>query len=466
MSLSVTNERLNSVKLFIYCTLVLQPVSILNAVAENMVEVKASSFYMGENDIQDDEEPIHLVRVSSFHVDRYEVTVGDWEEVRDWALLNDYEFSLEQYYPLRGSSYNSETSANSYPMNMINWFDALKWCNARSEYFGRKPVYYLNAAKSEVYISGEIEIDETFVEWDASGYRLPTEAEWEKAARGGRIGMKYPWGSAIDGSKANYKLSGDPFDDGTTPVGYYNGKQEIKYRLNSLGGERQTPENEFHFGLYDVVGNVSEWCWDWYDEDWYDDPRSLTEDTAGPNPKTVSTSTLKKVHRGGGFKNGPSSSQGEPLRLAFRHVQFPSVSMKSIGLRCVRSDEEDTLWSGAKPLGSESSHWFHLNWLGYFYSSYISSSKGAEFGWVYHNEFGWVYPMGKGSYDNWIFFPTNPTGTQGYWMWTTKYAYPYFYKYEEKKWHWYEYLKVSFNSISFERFLDKEKIEWDFPFNN
>ena len=128
-------------------------------------------------------------------------------------------------------------------MNMINWYDAVKWCNARSEYHGRKPVYYHSNNKNEVYKTGELEISESFVDWYASGYRLPTEAEWEKAARGTIAGMKYPWGSSIDGSIANYKLSGDPFDDATTPVGYFNGKQRIVYRLNSLAGEKN-PKTE------------------------------------------------------------------------------------------------------------------------------------------------------------------------------------------------------------------------------
>lgn len=425
---------------------------------QDEVNVPKGNFYMGENGIQDDESPRHLVWVSSFYVDRCEVTVGDWREIRQWAESNGYEFSLQQNYPQTGPSYYKESLPTEFPMNMINWYDAVKWCNARSEYHGRKPVYYHSSNKNEIYKSGELEISESFVDWYASGYRLPTEAEWEKAARGTIAGMKYPWGSSIDGSIANYKLSGDPFDDATTPVGYFNGKQQIVYRLNSLAGERQKPKDRTNvYGLYDVVGNVSEWCWDWYDGDWYRNSESSSENTHGPNLAYGSTSNLMKVHRGGGFKNGPSSSEGEPLRLAFRHVEYPVESKKSIGFRCARSDQEDALWFDAysyPPLVERaySGTWYQLDWFG-FYFKYDSYP-----GWVFHSEYGWIYPSstGKGSYDNWIYFP------KAGWLWTSKLAFPYFYYFRDLL--WYEDLRIPSRPGIFQRYSDKQEFNWGLAF--
>jgi formylglycine-generating enzyme required for sulfatase activity len=175
--------------------------------------------------------PTHPVFVSAFYMDTNLVTFGLWEQIYDWALANGYAFEGP------GSGL-----ANNHPVQMVSWYDAVKWCNARSEKEGRVPAYYTSASRTEVYRTGQItNLSADWVNWVA-GYRLPTEAEWEKAARGGLTGLRYPWGNTISPGLANYGKSA-PITPITTSVGSY-------------------PPNGY--GLYDMAGNASEWCWDWW----------------------------------------------------------------------------------------------------------------------------------------------------------------------------------------------------------
>lgn len=171
----------------------LSTVGLCQPAPVNMAWIPAGEFQMGDSfhEGADFESPLHKVYVSAFSIDRFEVTKALWDEVYLWATNNNYEFSS------RGLG-----KGPNHPVHNINWYDAVKWCNARSEKEGRIPAYYTNAAQTSVYRAGRIDVQNSHVKWTAS-YRLPTEAEWEKAARGGLSDKRFPWGDTISHSQAN-----------------------------------------------------------------------------------------------------------------------------------------------------------------------------------------------------------------------------------------------------------------------
>jgi formylglycine-generating enzyme required for sulfatase activity len=201
------------------------------ATSAGMVLIPAGSFQMGDsfNEGNPDERPVHAVYVSAFYVNKYEVTKGLWDEVATWASSHGYDI---------GSGSISGTGP-AHPAADVPWCEAVKWANARSEREGLTPCYTVSESVYRTGGSGSVVCN-----WSANGYRLPTEAEWEKAARGGAAGRRYPWGDTdeIGASRANY----NGYCGGTSPVGSF-------------------PANGY--GLYDMAGNVWEWCWDWYDDD-------------------------------------------------------------------------------------------------------------------------------------------------------------------------------------------------------
>lgn len=299
-----------------------------------MVFIPDGEYEMGDHfgSGPSDELPVHAVEINDFLLDTYEVTNKDYclflnsvyrqgsIEVVDGVVYRAS--SGEPYLDLSSESAWSHIHWNenngvffvtpgrgSRPLVLVSWYGAAAYANWRSVQLGFTPCYDLATWSC------------TF---ENSGFRLPTEAEWEKAARGGEYSpyRVFPWGDLLDGSHANYRSSGDPFETGgypwTSPVGYYDGNQSPP-GVNMANG----------YGLYDMAGNVKEWCNDWYDEGYYQDCvwYSIDDNPQGPEYSPDGT----RILRGGSWLAYEYS-----LKCAARSFYYPDLRVQSIGFRLAR----------------------------------------------------------------------------------------------------------------------------------
>jgi len=282
--------------------------------------IPAGSFTMGAttnmgHESYSDEVPQHTVSVSAFYMDKTEVSRELWLEVYTWALTNGYTFD-------NAGSFKNTT----HPVHTVNWFDCVKWCNARSQKEGLAPCYYTTASQTTIYTNGQINLTNACVNWTANGYRLPTEAEWEKAARAGLSGKRFPWGDTISHSQANYYVRQT---SGTNYYVYDISPTESYHPTFTTNPMPYTsPVGYFAangYGLYDMAGNVSEWCWDWYASGWYWNAGARQTDTRGP------ASGSARLLRGGGWNVNAFYA-----RCAIRLGDYPENSFNYVGFRCVR----------------------------------------------------------------------------------------------------------------------------------
>jgi len=259
---------------------------------DGFVWIQGGTFTMGspadEPGWRDNEGPQHKVTISGFYMGKYEVTQKEYQEVM--------------------GRNPSHFKGDNLPVETVNWYNAVEYCNMRSQKEGLTPAYKIDKNQRDPNNKADWDRVKWTVTWNknANGYRLPTEAEWEYACR---AGTKTPFntGNNITTDQANY--------DGNYPY-YKNAKGEDREETTPVGSFAPNP-----WGLYDMHGNVQELCWDWYD-DYIDEAQTDPEGAVSGDARVV---------RGGCWFYGAAMT-----RSGRRSYTTTEYRFKDLGFRLVR----------------------------------------------------------------------------------------------------------------------------------
>lgn len=291
--------------------------------------IPAGSFQMGDSfgEGGSDELPVHSVYVSAFHIQRTEVTNAQMASVLNWAIgqglasattatVRNVEGNQQELLDLNdadcqiswnGSQLVVDTGKEDYPCMEVTWYGSMAYC------------HYLT--RMEGGLTQAVNLTDWSFDINATGYRLPTDAEWEKAARGGLPGKRFPWGDTITHSQANYYSSSSYSYDISPTRGFHPDWDVGGYPHTSPVGTFAAND----YDLYDMAGNLYEWCGDWYSSSYY-------SSSPGTNPTGPSSGTSRVV-RGGGWGN-----YALYCRVSYRNSFYPGGSIHFIGFRPARSE--------------------------------------------------------------------------------------------------------------------------------